>query len=132
MEHVRIHTADGKPVFIDQAPAVLQMDAGSIRPGPESIPGDVESSLSVTDLEERCRNQGVRANPACTGSITVEQKYMSVLSSTAAVCTARTGKTDIPDNICQILEWIGLKKGFFSLKPGLFPGQIGISHGSYA
>ena len=52
MEHVRVHAADGKPVFIDATFAVFQEPAG---PGliimrSQRIPGDIKCTVLVAEF----------------------------------------------------------------------------------
>jgi hypothetical protein len=100
MEHVRVDAADGKPIVINATSALFQKTAG---PGiiilrPECVSGDIKCPVLVAEFGGRgwLKSRGI--NGFYCRYIAVEQEYMPVELSCAALRAGCTAESNLPDN----------------------------------
>ena len=113
VEHVGIHTTDGKTPVIYPAPVVFKEITGSaiVVLCPECIPGNVKCPVLVTELRKRSRLDRTRIDLPCADRVTIEEEHVAIERPGAASAAEIAPEPDIPDNVCQVFLRVGKKGG---------------------
>jgi hypothetical protein len=114
VEHVRVDSADGKPLVIDPAPAVLEEPAGSlcIISHFQCVTGNIKRTVLIAELGVRRRFKRIWIDRTDTLHVAVKQEDMAIECPGTALCTGCAPESDLLDYARKTVDWI-LKEGIF-------------------